>query len=125
MILQESVLFHTDGEAVSNLLKFLYFFLIVLYVAGAIYVLLTNKESINCFYVATLVAALLSLYGFYKKNKLIHFLIVPGGVRIFLYFKNGETTIGMSAVHILITLIPIGVTYLINKERFSAIKAKP
>lgn len=100
----------------QQMLKIIYILLIVLFIIGAVFVYFTNQNRIEYFYEVTLIAALVSLWGFLKKNKVIYLIALPGLFRIFLYFKNEEFTAFLGILHLLATLIPFVVVYLLTKE---------
>lgn len=99
----------------KQILKIMYGFLIVLYISGAIFVYFTKQNRMEHFYEVTFLAAILSSWGFFKKNKLIYFILLPGLFRIFLYYKNDEMTVYLGVIHLLATLVPFFVVYGISK----------
>ncbi len=100
----------------QQILKIIYIFLIVLFITGTIFVFFINQNRMEYFYEITLIAALASLWGFFKKNKLMYFIILPGLFRISIYLKNEELTMALGLMHLLATAIPFVVVYLLTKK---------
>lgn len=104
-----------DGEKRKNVFTIIYILLITLYVLGVVFIFFATQSRIGYFYAVTLIASFVSLWGFFKKNKLIYFIIVPGLFRVFLYLKNEEISIFNTGLHIAMTLIPLITVYYIRK----------
>lgn len=99
-----------------QILKIIYIFLIGLFITGTIFVYFISQSRMEYFYEITLIAALLSLWGFLKKSNLIYFILLPGLFRIILYLKNEEFTAFIGVVHLLATLVPFVVVYLLTMK---------
>lgn len=100
----------------QQLLKIIYICIIGLFIAGSFFVYFTSQKRIEYFYELTLIAALFSLWGFFKKSKLIYFILLPGLIRIILHLKNEELTALLGSIHVLGTLIPFLVAYFLLKH---------